>query len=166
MSCFEKHPMFSIHQLLFQCQIGTGSMRIKQIPIRFIYLTNSLTDLIIRISSTRYQCTYLIDIAIKQSLDSCKIAGCSYVHGIGNSGNGRSRMVSTCLQILIEDIIAIVRGNEPANRKSHLPSHQTCSQIAKVSTGYTYHQLVGHPLHLCISIEIIKRLRYQSTQID
>src|SRR5574344_1155581 len=139
-------------------------MRVKKISAIMISSSNCLFDFFIRISSAGNQGFDGFVVIVKQCLNTREIARRTYIHGISNGSDRRTWLVLTGLQIFIENVITIIGSHKAPNRESHFPSNQTGSQIAKISTRYAHSQSISQaePLHLCISIEVIKGLRQQS----
>ena len=97
-----------------------------------------------------------------------KVARISHVHSVSNCCNRRTGIVFTCLQILIENIVAVVGSNETLHGQSHFLSEQSCGDISEVSARYTDDGVIrfSDTLQLSVCIEIIKCLRQETGYID
>ena len=97
-----------------------------------------------------------------------KVARITHIHRIGNGGNGRTGIVLSCLQILIENIILIVGGDKTADGQAHLFAEQACSNVTKVSARHTDDGILcpAGLLQLRIGIKVIECLRQETCHVD
>jgi hypothetical protein len=65
--------------------------------------------------------------------DAGKVAGITYVHGIGNGLLGGLRIVFARFQIFIKDVIGIVGCNETLDRQSHPLAEQPCGEVPEIT---------------------------------
>ena len=94
-------------------------MRIEQVTGFPIYLTHRFTNLFIRISRTRdIRCYGSMTVTV-QCQYTGKITWISHIHCIGNSSYGRTRIVFSGLQVLVENIIPVIGCNKTLDRQAH-----------------------------------------------
>ena len=103
-----------------------------------------------------------------QVQDAGEVARITDIHRIGDSRNGGTRRVNPRVQVFQEHVVAVVGSHETFDWQPHPMCKQTSCDIAEVSTGDGYHQLVrfAYFIQLRIRVEVVERLRKETCHID
>ena len=151
-----------------QSAITAGSMRIEQVMMFLPGFFHSFANLLVGICSSRNLSGNVSMRTAIQVKHTSKVARITHVHSVGNGCNGWAGIIFTCLQVLIEYIVAIVGSNKTFDRQAHLFAEQSGCDVSEVSARNTNHGIIGFSgtLQLCISIEIIECLRQEAGYID
>ena len=107
-------------------------------------------------------------IVVIQCQYTSKITGIAHIHRIGNGSDGRTGIILSGLQVLIEYVIAVVGRYKTLHRQTHALAEQTGRYIAKVTARHTYHHIIRLTffLQLCVGIEIIECLRQETGHVN
>ena len=95
-------------------------MWVANIVIFFVNLANSLSDFFIRVGGSADFGRDFVVIAFVKVVNTGKVARVAHIHRVGDGLNGWTRIVNTCLQIIVEDVIGVVGGYEPFDWQPHV----------------------------------------------
>ena len=108
MSRFKENTGLSRLQTFRKGTITASSVRVKQIACFPIGFLHCFTNLFICIGRTRdFHCNGSM-IVVVQCQYTSKITGIAHIHRIGNGSDGRTGIILSGLQVLIEYVIAVV----------------------------------------------------------
>ena len=172
MGGFQEEPGFICFKcILYQCLIAAGTVRVEQIAVVFIYVSDCILDIFVGEAVAVDPLAYLlmfITVAVEQIHDTGKVAWIAYIHCVGDGGNGRTRRINTRIQIFQEYVVAIIGCDEVLDRQSHPTGEKAGGDISEVTAGDGDHQVVGltYLVQLGIRIEVIERLRKETGYVD
>ena len=155
---FQKYSCLPILQQVFECLVAASPVRVENIPVGLVALLYRLADLSVIVCSTANILAYrFVGLAV-QVQNAGEIAGVSHIHRVGKSRNRRARRVNSGIEVLQENIVAVVGGNESFDRQSHTFSEQTGCYVAEIPARYANnHVLVlSASLQLRIGIKIVE----------
>ena len=97
-----------------------------------------------------------------------KVARVAHIHRVGNGGNTGTRRINTRLQILEEDIIAVIGSDKAFHGKSHTLAEEAGSDVTEVTAGYTHDGIasLAGTFQLSIGIKVIECLRQETRHVD
>ena len=168
MSRFKENTGLSRLQTFRKGTITASSVRVEQIACFPIGFLHCFTNLFICIGRTRdFHCNGSMIVVIQCQYTS-KITGIAHIHRIGNGSDGRTGIILSGLQVLIEYVIAVVGRYKTLHRQTHALAEQTGRYIAKVTARHTYHHIIRLTffLQLCVGIEIIECLRQETGHVN
>ena len=119
MSSFEENTHFAFLQTLAKRTITHCTMRVAKIACFLVGSTDALSNLLVGIGASTDIGTNGSVVFLIQVVNTSEVRRVAHVHRICNGLNGRTRIVFACLQIIVEDVVGIVCGNETLHRKSH-----------------------------------------------
>ena len=91
-------------------------MRVELITCLCEALSHGLCNLLVGISGTADVLTNgFVTLAIEVE-DACEVAWVAHIHRIGNGLNAWLWLIMACLQIVVEDVVGVIGGNETVDR--------------------------------------------------
>ena len=152
-------------------------MRVEGIARLLITLAHGLLNLCVTIGGTTDQTADTLVALAVEVVDTGEVRRVTHIHRIGEGLHGRFRLVLSCLQILIEDIVGIIGGYETLDGQSHGMTEQSGTDISEITRWHTHHEFFLNFyiitfssfyifLHAGIGIEIVECLWQETGDID
>ena len=168
MGGFEEYALLARLQHLGKGPVAAGSVGVEEIARTAVGGGHGVGNLPVGIGGTTDE---VADGLVRVSVEvkyAGKVARVAHIHGIGDSLHRGARTVLACLQVLVEDIVAVVGGNEALDGEPHTVGKESGTEVTEVAAGHTDDQPVGLALtlHLGIGIEVVERLREEAGHID
>ena len=134
---FDKEACLAWAKALTQSTMAASTMRVEQVTVGFIHTAYLVGNLLVGVGGTADVLTDSRMTVIVECQHTGKVTGVAHIHRIGNGGNAGTRGVLSCLQVVVENVVAVVGGNETTDGKAHALAEQTCGDVAEVAAGHT-----------------------------
>ena len=149
-------------QVLLQRPISDSRVRIQQIILVTVGLTNRLYYLVIVIA-VGMNMTAHIFMRSQEFNNPPKVGGTAGIESRGDTVLSGFWRELARLDIIVEDVILILNADETLDRQAHLLRHQPACEISEIGTRNCKHQV--RCIHLLldqlgIGPEIVKHLRH------
>ena len=174
---FQEEAYLARAKAVLQCLITAGAVGVELITRFAEALAHGVGNLSVGVCGARDVLgDGLVAMAVEVQ-DAGKVAGVANVHGIGYGGGRGTGIVLTALQIVVENIVGIVGGNEAVYGQSHATAEEGAADVAEVARGHASHQFGSHGrgsaidgnallLQLGIGPEVIETLGQETCHVD
>ena len=168
MSRFQEHARFTGFQSFGQSAEAASSVRVEQIMVFLPHFPHSFGNLLVGISGTA---DFSRDGGMATSIKveyTGKVARVAHIHRVGNGSDAGTRRINARLQVLEENVIAVVGSDKAFHGQSHTLPEESGSDVTEVTAGYTHDGIVSlaGTFQLSIGIKVIERLRQETRHVD
>ena len=174
---FQEEAYLAGAKAVLQCLVSAGTMGVELVARLAEALAHGGGNLLVGVCGTGDVLgDGLVAMAIEVQ-DAGKVAGVAHVHGIGDGGGGGTGIVAACLQVVVEDVVGIVGGNEAVDGQAHATAEEGAADVAEVARGHTSHQFGSHGrggaidgnallLQLGVCPEVVEALGEEACHVD
>ena len=119
MGGFEEDARLARTQAFGEGAEAAGTVGVEQIVVLLPYAAHGVGNLLVGVGGAADVGTDGGMAVAVEVEHAGKVAGSTHVHGIGDGGDAGTGRVGTGLQVFVEDIVAVVGGNETLDGQPH-----------------------------------------------
>ena len=168
MGGLKEHAVLALAEVLLQGAVGTGAVGVKQVTRCIVGFLHRPGYLFVSVPRAGDVGSHLLHPVVIQLADAGEVARVAHVHGVGDGRDGGTRLVVTRLQVTVEDVVAVVGGDEALDGQPHLLGKQSGGDVAEIPAGDADDHLVrlAQLLHPGVRLEVVERLRQEAGDVD
>ena len=165
---FAEETGFAFVETVLEGAVAAGAVRVQEVAVIGQALADRGDDGAVAHDRAGDVLADVFPLVAVQVQDAGEVAGIAHVHRIGQGADAGPGRIGTRLQVIEEDVVAVVRGDEPMDGKAHPVRHERGAEVAEVPARDADHQAVGEAQsgHLRIAVEVVERLRQEAGDID